>query len=575
MATITPDIQGSSLAAPETAGLWLGDDDRPALGWLTRRPGDRMDSAIVVAPALGYAYWCGHRPLRLLAERLAENGHAVLRVDYDGTGDSAGDQWDPGRVTAWRETVARAVEEMRRLGAGHVTLIGARLGATFALLDARALGAERVVAWLPLAQGRRYAREIRLLSTQVPKDQDPAADRPTRLVAGSVFTDETVRDIANLTLTDLDAPPAPSVLVIDDLAGSSADAVDRLRAVGTDVEHRAVEDSDEVLETPPEYAFPAETVLTSIAEWIGAADSSDVGGPAPPVPTRRASLSWRGERLYEEVVRLGPEGRVAILTSPERADPTAATFVLLNSGSESHVGPGRAWVEYARDLALAGRRTVRVDFLGWGESPDVGRAPGKPYDPACVAEVHAIVDALRAAGHERVVVGGLCAAAWIALDAARDLDAAGVIAINAQLYWQQGDPVEIDWDLIRLSRTAEIRRIRWGQRLGLWTALDALGRRARAGRWLDQLSAGETRIELLFSERDDGLMFLEQRFGRRLSRLQATGTIGFEVVPEIDHPMHMTWLRPRMLSSLRSALERIDRTAVRGGSGAAQHPAGA
>ena len=51
-----------------------------------------------------------------------------------------------------------------------------------------------------------------------------------------------------------------------------------------------------------------------------------------------------------------------------------------------------------------------------------------------------VLIAATAAGHERVVVFGLCASAWIALRAVLDAPVAGVIALNPQLYWKPGDP---------------------------------------------------------------------------------------------------------------------------------------
>ena len=51
---------------------------------------------VVIVPPVGYEYWSSHRTLRTLAERLAGQGCCALRFDFDGTGDSAGDQWDPG-----------------------------------------------------------------------------------------------------------------------------------------------------------------------------------------------------------------------------------------------------------------------------------------------------------------------------------------------------------------------------------------------------------------------------------------------------------------------------------------------
>jgi len=78
------------------------------------------------------------------------------------------------------------------------------------------------------------------------------------------------------------------------------------------------------------------------------------------------------------------------------------------------------------------------------------------------------VRALQAEGFERLAICGLCASAWIALRAVLHAPVAGVIALNPQLYWNPGDPVNIDWDLIRSLRAAEIRRVELGARYGLW-----------------------------------------------------------------------------------------------------------
>lgn len=545
------------LAAIETVGVWFGDPARPALGWLTRRAGPRATSGVLILPPTGYAYTCSHRALRGLAEQLAASGHTALRIDYDGTGDSAGDQWDTDRVDSWRRTIRDAAAELRRLGVERLILVGARLGATLALLDAAELEADRVVAWLPISRGRRYAKELRLLSDTVPADQDPLKRKGTRVVAGNVFADQTVRDITNLTLTDIDRQPAPAVLIIDDATGSSADAVQRLRRLGTAVDDVELADGGDVLETPPEYGYPSEQIVDRSIEWIGEAPLTSASAPLPELRSR-ATISWRERRVTEEVLSVGPEGHAAILTSPERPDPDRTTLVLLNPGSETHIGPGRAWVEYARDLALSGRRTIRIDFLGWGESPGAGGAPGRPYDARCVPDAVSIVRHLREAGHQRIALGGLCASAWVALAAAREVELDGIIAINPQLYWKIGDPVEIDWDVIRGRRALEITRIDRGARLGAWSILDAVGVRPRAGRWLDELVAGPARVELIFAEGDDGLVFLQRRLGRQLQRLRRQGRVGVQELADVDHPMHLTWLRPRIVAALTRSLQAID-----------------
>ncbi len=102
--------------------------------------------------------------LRLLAEDLVARDFSVLRFDYDGTGDSAGSDLDPGRVSAWMASVAEAVSLVRRSGATSIALVGMRLGALFAGLAAEQDGdIDALVLWDPVVSGRTYVAEQRAL----------------------------------------------------------------------------------------------------------------------------------------------------------------------------------------------------------------------------------------------------------------------------------------------------------------------------------------------------------------------------------------------------------------------------
>ena len=70
--------------------------------------------------------------MRLLANMLAAAGTHVLRFDYFGTGDSAGNMEDAD-LGAWFGDVETAVDELRdTIDAPQVALVGLRLGATLA-----------------------------------------------------------------------------------------------------------------------------------------------------------------------------------------------------------------------------------------------------------------------------------------------------------------------------------------------------------------------------------------------------------------------------------------------------------
>ena len=534
-------------APPVTIGRWLGPADRASFGWLSTPGAIATASAVLILPAVGYQYWSAHRTTRVLAERLAGGGHTVLRLDYHGCGDAAGSPRDPRRVEAWRESAALAAAELRALGCRRLTLVGVRLGATLALLDARSLGAEAVAAWEPVPSGRHFVREIRMLGSEVPGQIGALA------AAGVLYTAETLAELEQLEAAALVAAPAPRTLLV---AGrEETDMLASLRAAGCEDASATVADGASALEVPTEDATVPLAVVDAICTWLGRAPAVEPALSGTSLGRERMTL---GDALREEVVSLGDERLVGVLTEPDVLRARAATVVFLNSGSEPHVGPGRAWVEYARALARRGHRCLRVDFRGWGESPDGGHAPGRPYDAHCEEDAIAMVRALREGGiGDRVVLAGLCAGAWVALRVALREPLAGVIALNPQLYWRPGDPVEALMSDTRARRVPERRREARGARWGLWSALDLAGQRPWAARWLDRLVASATPASLVFAEGDDGVEYLQKRLGRRLRGAVGSGVVRVVEVPDIDHAMHRLWLRERMVEAIATELERM------------------
>jgi alpha-beta hydrolase superfamily lysophospholipase len=531
------------------------------MGWLSEPTAGGGTTGVVVIPPLGYEYWTTHRTLRTLAEELAGNGCSVVRIDLDGTGDSAGNQWDPGRSEAWRRSVRTAAEFLRSRGATDVVLAGIRYGGTLALLEGPAVKAKAVVAWAPVVEGKRYVRQLQLLGTEIPEDPSHPELAGAIAQAGTIFLAETLQDIRMVDLTTLATPPAAEVLIIERDDQPAGDAlVDRITRLGANLDHRVLPGTGDVLDRPTEYAEVPGKIVDAIRQWVGS--SQAVGRATMPGPA--LTDRWQDRAFSEEVVRLGGSDLVGVLTEPQQ--PRVATVVWLNSGSEPHVGPGRAWVEYARCLARSGYASVRLDFSGWGESPDLGHAPGRPYDAHSVAELQEVVDSLRRGGHQRVVVAGLCAGAWIALRAALTAQFDGVIAINPQLYWQPGDPVEADIATeTRVRREMEIRRFKFMRFTGLWWVLDAAGIRHPTADWLRDLDRSDCRVLTVFAAGDDGLEFLEDRVGRTWSTVRRRGGIDLAVIPDIDHPMHRVWKREAMIETLRAWLDNLTSEPSSGG----------
>jgi hypothetical protein len=119
-------------------------------------------SAVLLLNPFGQEAIRCHRMYRVLAERLARAGHASLRFDFHGTGDSAGDD-DAVDMERWVADIEHADSELRqRSGRPDAIWVGARLGATLAALaSARcARPPQRIVLWEPVVSGRAYLREL-------------------------------------------------------------------------------------------------------------------------------------------------------------------------------------------------------------------------------------------------------------------------------------------------------------------------------------------------------------------------------------------------------------------------------
>ncbi len=122
-----------------------------------KRPG------VVLCNAFGQEAIRAQRMMRVLGERLARNGHPVLRFDYFATGDSLGDDIE-GDLDGWALDVMEADRELRSIsGALQTTWIGMRLGATIALRATAhgPSGLGRLVLWDAVLDGARYLEHLR------------------------------------------------------------------------------------------------------------------------------------------------------------------------------------------------------------------------------------------------------------------------------------------------------------------------------------------------------------------------------------------------------------------------------
>ncbi len=400
-------------------------------GWLHPAGGRR---GVVLCGPHGHEELCAHRAWKAFAEMLAAAGLPVLRFDYHGLGDSAGEDSDPGRVRAWLDSVHAAVRRLREdTGVTEVALVGYRLGGLLAAVAAEeAGGVDALVLVSPTPSGRMAVREMQALSRIVALP-GPEALLPHRAgqlnVVGFALTAETSLELAALDARGPGRAPAPRILLLDKPGGrAAARLAERLRGLGAAVDEDSFAGSPEMLQQPQ--GAEAAAAFAPAVAWLTAGGVEP--GAAPP-PERPAGLMMTA--AVERPVTVGTEPVLfGIYCTPVLADPPGGrpAILFLNSGATHHVGSGRATVLQARRLAGQGYSSLRIDAAGIGDSP---ARPGRPdnllYSREVMGDVRAALNWLEEQGHDRCVIIGLCAGGAPALLAGLGDDrVAGQILLN-------------------------------------------------------------------------------------------------------------------------------------------------
>ncbi|MBW4933393.1 alpha/beta fold hydrolase [Marinobacter sp. F4206] len=142
--------------------FYFGPSESYLFGAFHPRQGVGRNEAIVLCNPFGQEYLRAHKSIRRLAINLAELGYPVLRFDYRGTGDSAGDL-DGVSADHWVSDIGHAIQELQDMAAvPKVALIGLRLGALLAAKAATEHNqVSRLVMWDPIVDGADYVDGIR------------------------------------------------------------------------------------------------------------------------------------------------------------------------------------------------------------------------------------------------------------------------------------------------------------------------------------------------------------------------------------------------------------------------------
>jgi alpha-beta hydrolase superfamily lysophospholipase len=475
------DQLGSSHAS--ATPLWFGPKERPLFGWLHLPVDGVARGGVVLCPPLGIEAICVYFSYRTLADRLAELGVAVLRFDYDGTGDSSGTETDPGRLEAWLGSVTAAVDRLADTGVGAIGLAGIRMGGLFAASEAtRRGGVDALVLWDPCPSGKAFLREQRFLRSLVVGED--TGDEKEVEAPGILLEAETVQDLSDLDIVHMEGSPARRSLVLVPPGRSRPPALER-RLHGSQVEWQDATGQEDLLDSQLQET-PWETIAR-VADWLADALKCNPVGVTPPasgpatVPTARS-----GQTVIETPVQLGSLELFGIVT--EGVDtPHSPTIVLVNEGNTHHIGQSRVGVDLARQLGGAGFRVLRFDLSGNGDS-----AP-RPEQPAHVARAPEagddVMEAVRAISPEDptdVVLIGFCSGAYQIAEQSLQHPTRGICIINPSFSFVPPEPTG-SWE-----RPARQSTKRWFVNLANLPLAWAATRREPQDldRWINALDIG-------------------------------------------------------------------------------------
>jgi pimeloyl-ACP methyl ester carboxylesterase len=529
---------------------------------------------LIICKPFGYEALCANRSLRCFAEMAAELGIPSLHVDYQGTGDSADIDPSADQISTWTRDVIVAVKELRkRTSVQQVCVLGVRLGAVLAVLAAEECkDITSLVLISPIVSGRRYLRALRtarlaasLSSAAASSADNTEANGGAMEASGFLFSAATLGSLTQIDLKTRAAPPVSDILVIDgkSLPGAGPWAK-QLAESGVRANYLELPGLIEMIMTAPQFAQVPREMIAATREWlcgISEAKSNPAGVPhrGEPMPTSMSILlnQDNGEppvRLTERSLFFGADNCLfGIITEPRIGEIRRRAVILLNAGSDSHIGVNRVNVTLAREWASRGYVALRMDLGGMGDSDT---RPGQPDDlvfpPAALDDIAAGVELLRTQyGARDVALFGLCSGAYHALRAAvAGVPINRILMVNPQNYfWKEGTTLE-DLQLAEVVHNPRlyVRRLfsreAWqrmlGGRVNIWRiakiyayrpllALEStmrdMARRMRIrlpndlGSELSQIYKRGVRIVLIFARGEPGIDLLKLQAGSSVKKL--------------------------------------------------------
>lgn len=252
--------------------FYFGPADKQLFGcYHESSAGAQRSCAVVICQPMGHEYIYCHRALRQLAIRLSESGFPVLRFDFYGCGDSAGNAQD-ATVAQWLLDLSNAIGEVRmRTKVAHVCLMGIRLGAALSFVATSERGdIDSIVLWDPVVIGNTYLQDLNAIQEKASEHRRKSVTRPSGNLEICGFPlPKTVRaELEQMNLLKISPVPRTNILSIQsDTAGETPNLKAHLIAHNTRSEHQEISAPKIWEPTVEGNLLVPNQILRSIVSW--------------------------------------------------------------------------------------------------------------------------------------------------------------------------------------------------------------------------------------------------------------------------------------------------------------------
>lgn len=224
---------------------FFGSTDSPLFGVYTPpRASVAREAGVLLCAPIGLEYLRTHYALRLLAAQLASMGFHVLRFDYHGTGDSAG-EIGAGQYERWLDNIVLAMEELTELSGNEPVVVGLRMGAMLALEAAvrRRREVKGAVLWDPVVSGSEYLAAVTKMNEEMVALR-PVPPQCGEDLLGMPFPSDLRADIQHLDMKKLVRAMEASdlALVVSEDRAEYRDLFAEIRQARPNSTYRSMED---------------------------------------------------------------------------------------------------------------------------------------------------------------------------------------------------------------------------------------------------------------------------------------------------------------------------------------------